>query len=90
MRACRCSIALLLLLAAPVQTLAGAKPSSALSALPPAPPTAPPSVPPSAPSSVTPPSCHVAVAAPGPDAPPAWLLLAGAVVLLGAGRLAAS
>ena len=82
MRACRCSIALLFLLAAPVQALAGAKPSPALSA--------PPPVSPPAAASATPPACHVAAAAPGPDAPPAWLLLAGAVVLLGAGRLAAS
>lgn len=36
------------------------------------------------------PACRPGSAAPAPGAPPAWLLLAGALVLLGAGRLAAS
>jgi len=37
------------------------------------------------------PVCAVAIAYPVADhEPPAWLLLAGAVILLGAGRLAAS
>jgi hypothetical protein len=37
------------------------------------------------------PACFVAITKPmGHHEPPAWLLLAGAVILLGAGRVAAS